>query len=66
MSAYKQNITVDIHDVDYNGVAKTSSILRYLPQIILSPYTDSISINIFHTAPFFYFYRKFNIYITST
>ena len=30
MDAYCTNTSVDIHDVDYNGVAKTSSILRYI------------------------------------
>lgn len=40
MSAYKQNITVDIHDVDYNGVAKTSSILRYIQSAAQSQLTE--------------------------
>ena len=30
MDSYKIRSNVDIHDVDYNGVAKTSSILRYI------------------------------------
>ena len=30
MDAYCVNTSVDIHDVDFNGIAKTSSILRYL------------------------------------
>lgn len=30
MSAYKRNTTVNIHDVDYNGIAKTSAIMRYI------------------------------------
>ena len=30
MEIYKLSMNVDIHDVDFNGVAKTSSILRYI------------------------------------
>ena len=30
MDAYKVNCEVDVHDVDFNGVAKTSSIMRYI------------------------------------
>ena len=30
MSEYKVKGVVDVHDVDYNGVAKTSAILRYM------------------------------------
>ncbi len=30
MDAYRIKETVDIHDVDYNGIAKTSSIMRYI------------------------------------
>jgi medium-chain acyl-[acyl-carrier-protein] hydrolase len=30
MNKYRIPITVDIHDVDYNGIVKTSSVLRYL------------------------------------
>ena len=30
MESYKIRSNVDIHDVDYNGVAKTSSVLRYI------------------------------------
>lgn len=40
MSAFKQSVTVDIHDVDYNGVAKTSSILRYIQSAAQSQLTE--------------------------
>ena len=30
MNKYRIPLTVDIHDVDYNGIAKTSSVLRYM------------------------------------
>ncbi|MBR3806291.1 MAG: hypothetical protein IKJ13_05600 [Clostridia bacterium] len=30
MSAYKRNTAVNIHDVDFNGIAKTSAIMRYI------------------------------------
>ena len=30
MIGFRKQIEVDVHDVDFNGVAKTSSILRYL------------------------------------
>lgn len=30
MSAYKRTTSVNIHDVDYNGIAKTSAIMRYI------------------------------------
>ena len=40
MSAFKQNVAVDIHDVDYNGVAKTSSILKYIQSAAQSQLTE--------------------------
>ena len=30
MAIYKYNLEVDIHDVDYNGIAKASSIMKYI------------------------------------
>jgi acyl-ACP thioesterase len=30
MSDFRTNLFVDIHDVDYNGVAKTSALMRYI------------------------------------
>lgn len=30
MDAYKMKLEVDVHDVDYNGIAKTSAIMRYI------------------------------------
>ena len=30
MNEFRVNTTVDVHDVDYNGVAKASSIMRYI------------------------------------
>ncbi len=30
MRGYKINTHVDIHDIDYNGIAKTSSVMRYM------------------------------------
>ena len=30
MSIFKTNITVDIHDVDFNGIARFSSLMRYI------------------------------------
>ena len=38
---YRLKIDVNIHDVDYNGVAKTSSILRYLQSAAQSQLTDN-------------------------
>ena len=30
MQDYRMKTEVDVHDVDFNGVAKTSSILKYI------------------------------------
>ena len=38
---YRLKTEVNIHDVDYNGVAKTSSILRYLQSAAQSQLTDN-------------------------
>lgn len=38
---YRIKTEVDIHDVDYNGVAKTSSILRYIQTAAQCQLTDS-------------------------
>lgn len=41
MNDYRMNINVDIHDVDYNGVAKTSAILRYMQTAAQCQLTDN-------------------------
>ncbi len=41
MEAYSINTSVDIHDVDFNGVAKTSSILRYIQTAAQCQLTDN-------------------------
>ncbi len=41
MNKYRIPITVDIHDVDYNGIAKTSSVLRYLQTAAQTQLTDN-------------------------
>ena len=41
MKAYSVNETVNVHDVDYNGVAKTSSIMRYIQSAAQSQLTDN-------------------------
>lgn len=38
---YRINTEVDVHDVDYNGIAKTSSILRYIQTAAQSQLTDN-------------------------
>ena len=38
---YRMKCEVDVHDVDYNGVAKTSSILRYMQTAAQCQLTDS-------------------------
>ena len=30
MDAYEIDLNVNVHDVDYNGIAKTSSVMRYI------------------------------------
>jgi len=39
MEAFKINTSVDVHDVDYNGIAKTSSIMRYIQSAAQSQLT---------------------------
>lgn len=41
MDAYSMKQTVDVHDVDFNGVAKTSSIMRYIQTAAQSQLTES-------------------------
>lgn len=41
MEAYSINTAVDIHDVDFNGVAKTSSILKYVQSAAQCQLTDN-------------------------
>ena len=38
---YRMKIDVDIHDVDFNGIAKTSSILKYIQTAAQSQLTDN-------------------------
>ena len=38
---YRMNCQVDVHDVDYNGVAKTSSIMKYIQTAAQCQLTDS-------------------------
>ena len=40
MNGFKIKTTVDIHDVDYNGVARTSSIMRYIQSAAQSQLTE--------------------------
>ena len=40
MDEYQLHLNVDIHDVDYNGVARASSLLRYLQSAAQSQLTD--------------------------
>jgi len=41
MQFYRKNIEVDIHDVDYNGVAKASSLMKYIQSAAQSQLTDN-------------------------
>lgn len=41
MEAYSMNVSVNIHDVDFNGIAKTSSILRYIQTAAQSQLNDN-------------------------
>ena len=41
MNYYTKNIEVDIHDVDFNGVARTSSLMRYIQSAAQSQLTDN-------------------------
>lgn len=40
MNYYKTFINVDVHDVDYNGVAKVSSLMKYIQSAAQSQLTD--------------------------
>ena len=41
MKDYRINTQVDVHDVDFNGVAKTSSILKYIQTAAQCQLTDN-------------------------
>ena len=41
MVYYRKNIEVDIHDVDFNGVARASSLMRYIQSSAQSQLTDN-------------------------
>lgn len=41
MNEFKTNLFVDIHDVDYNGVAKTSSLMRYIQSAAQTQLTEN-------------------------
>ena len=41
MSYFKSNVTVDIHDVDFNGVAKASSLMKYIQSAAELQLTES-------------------------
>ena len=41
MNEFKTNIFVDIHDVDYNGIAKTSSLMRYIQSAAQAQLTEN-------------------------
>ena len=40
MQYYRRNIIADIHDVDFNGVARTSSLMRYIQSAAQAQLTD--------------------------
>ena len=41
MNDYRINLNVDIHDVDFNGIARTSAILKYMQSAAQSQLTDN-------------------------
>lgn len=41
MSVYKRNTSVNIHDVDFNGIAKTSAIMRYIQSAAQDQLTEN-------------------------
>lgn len=41
MQDFRKNITVDIHDVDFNGVARTSALMKYIQSAAQSQLTES-------------------------
>ena len=41
MQYYRKNIEVDIHDVDFNGVARASSLMKYIQGAAQSQLTDN-------------------------
>lgn len=41
MSRYSKNLTVDIHDVDYNGIARASAVMRYIQGAAQAQLTDN-------------------------
>ena len=41
MQGFQKNITVDIHDVDFNGVARTSSLMKYIQSAAQTQLTEN-------------------------
>ena len=41
MQSFKRNVEVDIHDVDYNGVCRASSLLRYIQSAAQTQLTEN-------------------------
>ncbi len=41
MSYFKTNLTVDIHDVDYNGAARASSLMKYIQSAAQAQLTEN-------------------------
>ena len=41
MEKFRKNLTVDIHDVDYNGVARASALMRYIQSAAQSQLTEN-------------------------
>ena len=41
MKEFKTNLVVDIHDVDYNGIAKTSALMRYIQSAAQTQLTEN-------------------------
>ena len=41
MQYYRKNLEVDIHDVDFNGIARTSALMRYIQGAAQSQLTDN-------------------------
>lgn len=41
MKEFKTNLFVDIHDVDYNGIAKTSALMRYIQSAAQTQLTEN-------------------------
>ena len=62
MSKYSQKTSVCIHDVDYNGIAKTSAIMRYLQTAAQSQLTENgMSYDNLKTRGFAFILSRFNM-----